>query len=454
MHITVYKTDQSGLRLQRIIQEPMRYQNTDVIHGVDHSHDVESSLINLHPDVEYQRFGGMGGAINDTTATNWVQMPKELQEQFVQAYFDPKKGIGYHLTRVCIGSCDFSAADYTYTEDGDVTLDTFSLAHDEQAVFPLIRAANQYTALKVLASPWSPPAYMKTNNSRIGGKLKSECYELWAKYFMKYIDVCREHGISIWGVTIQNEPRHHQLWESCLYTPDEEAEFLGVLGKELEGAGVKILCYDHCRERVYERAKQIFAHENGKYCDGIANHWYSGDHFGELRAFYHKFPDKISYADEGCCAIVGVGIREDVELPHAERYAHDIMGAFRNGLTHYCDWSMLLNDENGPYHNREGRGCNADAAVFYDRNSGRLVFRLAYYYIGHISKFVRPGARVIACSSYAPQVECVAFKNPDNTVVAVLLNRTDKSERAVLRLDNHIKELELTAHSIVTAVIG
>ena len=320
-------------------------------------------------------------------------------------------------------------------------------------MFPLVHAAENYSDLTLFASPWSPPSYMKTNHSRIGGHLKKECYALWAKYFHKYIDACRENGIDIWGVTMQNEPRHHQIWESCLYTPEEEMEFLGYLGKELEGTKVRILCYDHCRERVYERAKYIFESKNGKYCSGIANHWYSGDHFGELEAVYRKYPDKINIASEGCCAIPGAGIKEDVDLLHAEKYAHDIIGCFAHGLTHYCDWNILLNEENGPYHNREGRGCSAEAPIYYDRQNKQLVYRLSYYYIGHISKFVKPGAKVISTSSYSKELETVALKNEDGSIVSVLLNQTNCPIDVILRLGDWIKELTVSPHSIATAVI-
>ena len=453
MNIKFYVTDQNGKKLELVATEEMQYKNTDAIEEQNHPGDVEAHLVNLHPDVEFQSVGGIGGAFTDTSATVWDNMPADKQEEFVKAYFDGESGIGYNLGRLSIASCDFSTEDYTYVTEGDTSLESFDISHDKKAVFPLVKEAQKLSDVTLFASPWSPPAFMKTNLSRIGGHLKKDCYGLWAKYFRKYIKACKDNGIDIWAVTMQNEPRHHQIWESCLYTPEEEAEFLGYLGKELEGSGVKILCYDHCRERVYERAKFIYESENGKYCDGIANHWYSGDHFGELKAHAAKYPDKISIASEGCCAITGSGIQDEVDLPHAEAYAHDMIGCFNNGLTHYCDWNLILNEQNGPYHNREGRGCSAEAPIYYDRESGELIYRLSYYYIGHISKFVKKDAKVISSSSYDARLESAAFKNPDGSIACVLLNRTGDSLDAIVRVNGEIAKIQIAPHSIATAVI-
>lgn len=453
MKIKLYVTDSNDKRFAELANSGFEYKNTDAIDIQNHPGDIEADLVNIHPDVEYQTVGGIGAAFTDTSAAVWSGMPGYRQEEFIRAYFDRENGIGYSLGRLSIASCDFSTEDYTYVEENDLTLDSFDISHDRVAVFPMVKAAERYGKLKLFASPWSPPAYMKTNNSRIGGHLRRDCYALWAKYFARYIEVCRENGIDIGAVTMQNEPRHYQIWESCLYTPEEEAAFLGFLGRELDGTGVKILCFDHCRERIYERAKYIMSSENGRYCDGVAHHWYSGDHFGELRAYYSKYPDKINIMSEGCCAITGSGIKPETDLYCAERYAHDMIGGFANGITHYCDWNIVLNEENGPFHNREGRGCSAEAPVYYDRRNGEIVYRLAYYYIGHISRFVVPGAKVIATSSYSCRLETVGFKNPDGSLVCVLLNRTDAPLHAIIRLDDEVCDITVEAHSIITAKI-
>jgi len=195
MQISFYVTDQNGNRLKEVSVSEMAVKNTDTIEEKHHPGDVEFGLVNIHPDVEYQLFGGMGGAFTDTSATVWDNMPEDKQQEFVRAYFDRENGIGYTLGRLSIGSCDFSARDYTYVREGDMTLSSFDISHDKKAIFPLVTAAQKYTDLTLFASPWSPPAYMKTDGNRIGGHLKKDCYILWAKHFSKYIDACMENGI-------------------------------------------------------------------------------------------------------------------------------------------------------------------------------------------------------------------------------------------------------------------
>ena len=186
----------------------------------------------------------------------------------------------------------------------------------------------------------------------------------------------------------------------------------------------------------------------------IAHHWYSGDHFGELKAFYERYPEKYNVASEGCCAIVGEGIQPERELAFAERYAHDILGCFKNGLSAYCDWNITLDEKNGPYHNRTGRGCSAEAPVYSNKQTGELVFRSAYYYIGHISKFVKRGAKVINSSSYTEKLDYCAFKNPDGEIILPVMNSKDKGFNLIIRLDGYIYKTNIPAHSIATFIIN
>ncbi len=454
MKAKIWQTQAEGCRLTLTHEYEMEYKNTECIDIPKRPGDIANNVVNIHPDCDYQSIVGIGGALTESSAYIFDHMDEQTKRQFVKSYYDKDEGIGYTFGRLTIGSCDFSTCDYTYVEEGDMTLDSFDLGHDKEAVIPMTKMALEYNAdLTLFASPWSPPKYMKTIDSRIGGHLKKECYALWAKHFRKYIEACRAEGIDIWGVTMQNEGRAWQIWESCLYTPDEEYEFLGYLGRELEGTGVKILCYDHDRERVFERAVKMFEGENGKYCDGIAYHWYTGSHFGAIKNVYHKYPNKLSVASEGCTIVQGTGIKPELEVRQAEKYAKDIIECLSNGTNGYCDWNIILDENNGPHHNREGRPISADAPVYYLSDKKELLYRLAYYYIGHFSKFVRPGATVIGSSSFTENVDTIAFKNKDGGIVCVLLNRNDKASRVVLRLDNHICKFDVAPHSIITAVI-
>lgn len=452
MKITLYTTD-SEKRLAETPATDMTFRNCDVIEEQNHPGDVEAWLINIRPELKYQTFKGIGGAFCDAAARAWSALSPEKREETVRLLFDPKTGAGYTFGRLCIASCDFSYDDYNYVTEGDMTLDSFDISHDCQAIFPMIKAAQKYADLTLLASPWSPPAYMKTTNSRIGGHLRHDCYALWASHFGKYVDACRANGIKIDFVTMQNEPRHHQLWESCLYTTAEESEFLGYLGKELSPRGVKILCYDHCRERAYERLRDISRGANGTYLAGVAHHWYSGDHFEDLRVIRDRYPDMLSVASESCRGVKEPGIHPQYELATAEAYAHDMIGSFANGTHYYADWCLVLNEKNGPYHNREKRGTWEDAIVYCDGARDEVVCRLGYYYVSHIGRFVRPGAKVIGISSYTNRLDACAFENPDGRIVLVVLNRTDSAIPFVARIGDHSQKVVTEAHSIVTAII-
>ena len=148
----------------------------------------EHWLINVYPNIEYQEIKGFGGAFTEAAADTLYKLNKENQEKILKLYFDSNEGIGYNYGRVHINSCDFSLGNYTYVEEGDQTLESFDIQREKRAVIPMIKEAMQYNDIDLFASPWSPPAYMKTTNEmNYGGKLKQEYYELWAEYYVKFI---------------------------------------------------------------------------------------------------------------------------------------------------------------------------------------------------------------------------------------------------------------------------
>lgn len=454
MKAKLFTTDFSeGLKLTDIGEFEFAYKPSDVVETYEKDNDVEQGLIQINPEIEYHTFGGFGGAFTETAASAWCAMSDDRRNDFMRAYFDSEHGIGYTFGRVHIGSCDFCKDYYQYVDEGDMTLDSFNVQHDKAEIIPMIKAAAAISPIKLLASPWSPPRYMKTVNSYQGGHLRRDCYRLWADYIRRYVQAYRSEGIDIWGVTIQNEPRHHQQWESCLYTPDEESEYLGYLGRALQDTGVGIFCYDHCRERMVERALAIFDGQNGRYCAGIACHWYSGDHFGQIAAVRHRWPERVQIASEGCCFDPYQGIKADGVLAYGEKYAHDICGSISSGISYYCDWNLTLNEFNGPDHCREGRNF-VDAPIYCDGSRDRLVIQPSYYYIGHYSKFIRPGAKCIAASSYTELLEVCAFKNTDGTIAVVVLNRSEQGLPFTVRLGDNTLPLTAPPHTIHTLVVG
>ncbi len=412
--------------------------------------DRELQLIAVFPEIEYQEIKGFGGAFTEAASTTLDKLSKENREKVLKLYFDKNDGIGYNYGRVHMNSCDFSLGNYTCVEEGDQTLETFNIKRDEKSVIPMIKEAMEYGDIEILVSPWSPPPYMKTNGQmNRGGELKKEYFELWSEYYVKFIEKYREKRINITAITVQNEPKATQSWDSCVYTAEEERDFVvNYLGKKMEDIGVKILFWDHNKERVIERAKTVLANDaSKKYFSGIAMHWYSGDHFEQLEMFNKMFPDKDIVFSEGCYEY-SLGESDTVKI--GEKYAHDMIGNFNNYCNTFCDWNLILDEEGGPNH--VGNFC--DAPIMVDTKNDKVYIHDSYYYIGHMSKYVKKGAKRIGSSKWTKEIDTVSFKNPDGSVVTVVLNMTNTDLDFAICLDGEVVEAKSEARSIATYIFS
>lgn len=414
----------------------------------------------VNPAKTFQSFFGIGGAITDASAEIFAKLPIETQEEFLQAYYDKDKGIGYSLSRTPIHSCDFSSDSYTYIEEGDKDLESFSIEHDKEFKIPLIKKAIEAAGGELLlyASPWSPPAFMKDNNNMLqGGKLLPEYADSWARYFAKFIKAYEADGMPIWGITIQNEPMAVQRWESCIYTAEEERDFLkNYLGPTLEKEGLgdkKIVVWDHNRDLINHRANTIFEdQEAAKYAWGIGFHWYETwaggkPMFSNLGNINESFPTKNLLFTEGCQE----GFRTDryQYWPHAERYGRSIINDFNNGTVGWTDWNILLDQGGGPNH--VGNFCFAP--IHGDTDAGELIYTPTYYYIGHFSKFIRPGAKRISTVSSRSHLLSTSFVNEDESMVNVVMNQSDENIDYKLYVGaGEALSLSIPAHAIQSIV--
>ncbi|MGA2974637.1 MAG: glycoside hydrolase family 30 protein [Spirochaetia bacterium] len=414
--------------------------------------ESENQLINIHEKIRFQKILGFGGAFTEAAAYTFYKLPPRARKQVLSAYFDAEKGNGYAVCRTHINSCDFSLGNYAYVDDrADTELKTFSVARDEQALIPFIQEAQKTAGkgLTLLASPWSPPAWMKTNNAmNKGGKLKAECRELWARYITKYLKVYASKGVKIWAITVQNEPKATQRWDSCVFTAEEERDFVKkYLGPALKKAGlgsVKIFVWDHNKERLVERGQTIFSDKAAsKQIAGIGFHWYSGDHFEELETFHHLYPDKMMLFTEGCHSHASVGTWDT-----GEKYAHDIIGDLNHWTSGWCDWNLILDEHGGPNH--VGNFCSAP--IIADTKTGTLEFQSSYYYLGHFSRFIVPGSERVACSTYTDALEVTASRRPDGKIVVVVLNSGDAEVPFKLRTHCGTAACLSQRHSIMTMV--
>ena len=405
--------------------------------------------VRIYRDRKYQTIRGFGGAFTQSSGYNYGLLPENVKEDFIGDYFS-KEGLAYNLGRVHINSCDFALGNYAYLENADDPMEKFDISIDEKYIFPMLDAAKKYDRIELLASPWSPPAFMKTNGEmNHGGKLKKEYYGKWAEYIVQFIREYQRRGADIEMLTVQNEPEAVQTWDSCLYSAQEEGEFAAkYLGPALEAAGlggIRIFVWDHNKEVLYDRAKGVLSVQGAdKYIRGLAFHWYTGDHFDAVNITKEVFPDKELMFTEGC--VEYSRFADSNEVSKAEMYAHDILGNLNAGANGIIDWNLLLDAKGGPNH--VGNFCAAPVMTNEDHTGYEK--RLSYYYIGHFSKYIRKGAKRLGTSRFTDTVEIAAFENPDGSIVAILLNKNDNDLGFSLTDAEQGKHIELPAHSIMT----
>ena len=415
----------------------------------------EMSLVKVYPHVTYQPFLGFGAALTEASGHVFARMSAEQREEFLQLCFGAG-GNRYSLCRVSIQSCDFSLAPRAYLPKRDETLAGFSIDDDWGYVLPLVKEAQRVSPdLQFIASPWSPPAWAKTNRSmKRGGHLRRDCYGLWARMMARTLADYRDAGVDIGRVTIQNEPNAIQTWESCQYNAAQERAFLhDHLKPALHEAGlghVKTLIWDHNKEGMLDRAAAIMGDDAAAAdVDGVAFHWYSGDHFEALRAARELVgPYRELIFSEGC-DYYSAG-DPWAERPHAEHYAHEVIGDFEAGANAIVDWNILLDAQGGPNH--VGNFC--DAPIMWDAEGG-LNVRLPFAYLGHFSRFLQVGARRMLVSRYTSRIETCGFANPDGSFALVVLNRSESAVDfdltwGVGALGRRIAHLDAPAHSIQT----
>ncbi|MEF9875620.1 MAG: glycoside hydrolase family 30 beta sandwich domain-containing protein [Gordonibacter sp.] len=435
------------------------------------SERAEMELVVCRPDRMYQRISGFGGAFTEAGAYVFAGMPEDVQDRFVQLCFGGAEGgssasrgcsgdlasggNAYTLCRTHIQSCDFALGNYAYVKPLDRKLKTFSLDRDRTLLLPFIQCGLAVNpTLEILASPWSPPAFMKTNRMmNAGGRLRRSCYAPWAALLARYVSAYAQEGVRIGRMSVQNEPMAAQVWDSCLFTAGEEADFAAhYLRPALDAAGhedVRLCAWDHNTDRLLDRVEAVFGDSEANAAFGsVGFHWYAGDHFEQVRAVAEAYPDKELLFTEGCVEYSRDGVDAATQERKAERYGHALMGCFEAGACGFIDWNLLLDERGGPNHARNF----CEAPLMYDRQAGELVVNRSFYYLGHFSRFIVPGSRRFLVSRFSDELECTGFLRPDGKRVVVAMNRCSRPVRFEVAERPAVARIEIAPHSIMTLV--
>jgi len=411
--------------------------------------NVNTPLIKVDPSKKYQSVDGFGFALTGGSAQHIWRMSAGERKKLIQELFgksDSDVGISY--LRLSIGSSDLN--DHTFSYDDvpagqtDVKLSKFSLAEDEKEVIPAMKeilAVNP--KIKILGSPWSAPTWMKTNNNIQGGMLKEEYYPVYAQYFVKYIKGMQQHGITIDAITVQNEPFNDGNTPSMQFLAKQELNFIkNNLGPAFKAAGIKtkIVLYDHNCDAPEYPISILTDPEANKFIDGSGFHLYVGP-ISALSTVHNAFPAKNLYFTE----MMAVS-RNDFNT--ANPVDRIVIGATRNWSRNVILWNIAADPYNKPHTDNGGcAGCQGAITIDGDKVSRNL----AYYTIGHVSKFVPANSTRIE-SSITDGISNVAFQTPEGKTVLVVANKGQAEQHFRIAFVGKEIATEIPAASVITYV--
>jgi glucosylceramidase len=489
----VYQTSFAGDNL-KLISDDVKQETTE----------LKKINLQLLPNKEFQKYYGFGASFTESSAWNLATIPVAKRKEVMSKLFSPTKGAGFSLTRTHINSSDYSNTHYTYVEEGDEDLSTFSIHEDEKGftgdeneqvrgvelvtpsydLIPMILEASSIPGadFKIIASPWSPPSYMKAGETTTmtNGSLKPEYYGLWATYLSKYVSAYAEKGIDLWAITPQNEPLHYHdaQWDSNGFTPEQGRDFLrdhlgpqlvkdGHLNTEDLEAGLRVLLYDHNKSTMNDYVNPTYEDpEASKYAWGTAFHWYANSELDEnnyyaaaLTKLKEAWPNKAIIHSESSIDIdANDPIRQYWRLSTDyagtfipfETYAYDIISDLNHGTQGYVEWCVILSDKGqpNPYNNYNS------APVLINPVTDEVIYTPLYYLLSHFSKFIRPDAHRIGLE--AEKIDGLIYtaaKNTDGSIAVVVFNKNEEAIEVSLHLEDENYTTEIAPRAMQTILL-
>ncbi|WP_405562585.1 glycoside hydrolase family 30 protein [Polaribacter sp. Asnod6-C07] len=487
----VYQTSYAGDNLKLI--------NTNNLKTTDK--EIKKVTLELLPNKEFQKYYGFGASFTESSAWNLAAIPVNLRKEVLTKMFSPTEGAGFSLTRTHINSSDYSNTHYTYIEEGDEDLSTFSLNEDLKGfsgdenkqvnnielvdatydLIPMILEASKIPGadFKIIASPWSPPSWMKSGetSTMTNGSLLPKYYPVWAKYLSKYVSAYKEKGINIWAITPQNEPLHYHdaRWDSNGFTPEQGRDFLkdhlgpqlvkdGLLNTDDLNAGLKVLIYDHNKSVMNDYVNPTYSDpEAAKYAWGTGFHWYANSELNEnnfyaeeLDKLQKNWPQKAMIHTESSIDIdekepVNQYFRESTDYAGTfvpfETYAYDIITDLNHGTQGYVEWCSILSHKGqpNPYDNFNS------APILINPETDEVIYTPLYYLLSHFSKFIRPDAvRIDLNGNTTDGLIYTAAKNTDGSIAIVVFNNNDEETELSFKIEDETYIFTITKKAMQT----
>lgn len=419
---------------------------------VGEAKDSLEASITIDTSQTFQEIDGFGYTLTGGSALHIHKMIDSARTALLQELFGTGENeIGVSYLRLSVGASDLNEAPFSYNDlpegETDVNLENFSLANDTVHVVPVLKEILKIAPdIKIMGSPWSPPAWMKDNKDTRGGSLLEEYYPVYASYLVKYVQTMAENGITIDAITVQNEPLHPGNNPSLLMLAEDQADFIkNHLGPAFEKNNIatKIIIYDHNADRPDYPISILDDPEAAQYIDGSAFHLYGGE-IEALSEVHEAHPDKNLYFTEQWVGAPGDFAKEMTW--HTENL---IIGATRNWSRNVLEWNLAADENQDPHTDRGG----CDRCLGALTITGDKVTREpAYYIIAQASKFVRPGS-VRIDSNLPENLPNVAFLTPEGKIVLIVQNKAKTETSVTVKFDNKQTSFQLPAGAVGTLVL-
>ena len=430
-----------------VTNENMRFQRQDPLQWHPASRRTVDNVISLHPEIKFQEILGFGAAFTDAACFTFNRLTASTRQQLFRELFQPSE-MNLNVCRTCIGASDYSSKVYSYDEgDADIELRRFSIDHDREYILPILREArNANRDLFLFSSPWSPPGWMKSGGSMLGGSMSRRYLPVYAQYFLKFLRAYADAGVPVQAITVQNEVDTDQdgRMPACIWAQEYEIEFVGKqLGPLLasQGLSTKIWILDHNYNLWGRAVAELDDSDVRKFCNAIAWHGYVGT--PEMMTRTHEFhPDAEMYWTEGGPDYTSPGYLTDWVT-----WGKTFIDVLRNWSRSVTAWNLALDEKGNP--NIGPFSCGGLVTI---HSQTREITRSGQYWaLAHFSRSIRRGAHRFDSVNTIPGISHAAFANPDGTHVLVMAN-AGRAANIKVDLRNQQAEINLDKNSVTTYI--